>query len=60
MTDPDKAPAQSFLAVLAKSVPGDVIVRLGLTREDLLVVRDSALDDTLAANLALQCRLKTV
>ena len=60
VADPDKAPAQSFLAVLSKSVPQDVIVRLGLTREDLLVVRDSALDDTLAANLALQCRLKTV
>ena len=33
---------------------------LGLTREDLFVCRDAALDDATAANLALQCRLKTI
>ena len=34
--------------------------RLDLTEGDLLVCRDCALDDETAANLALQCRLKTI
>jgi adenine-specific DNA-methyltransferase len=33
---------------------------LGLGNEDLFVCRDSALDDEMAANLALQCRLKLI
>jgi adenine-specific DNA-methyltransferase len=33
---------------------------LELQKEDLFICRDVALDDGLAANLALQCRLKTV
>ena len=33
---------------------------LNLTREDLFICRDVALDDEAAANLALQCRLKTI
>jgi adenine-specific DNA-methyltransferase len=31
-----------------------------MTAEDLFVCRDVALDDSAAANLALQCRLKTI
>ena len=37
-----------------------VIADLGLTAEDLFICRDVALDDTAAANLALQGRLKTI
>ncbi|OPZ45659.1 MAG: hypothetical protein BWY94_01196 [Actinobacteria bacterium ADurb.BinA094] len=33
---------------------------LRLTADDLFVYRDVALTDTLAADLALQCRLKTI
>jgi adenine-specific DNA-methyltransferase len=33
---------------------------LGLTHDDLFICRNRALDDNAAANLALQCRLKTI
>ena len=33
---------------------------LGLAKSDLFVCRDTALDDTVAANLALQCTLKVL
>ncbi len=36
------------------------IERLALSKDSLFICRDIALDDTLAANLALQCRLKTI
>lgn len=36
------------------------VAALGLSKDDLFVCRDTALDDTLAANLALQCRLKVI
>ncbi len=52
--------AQSFLICLdAELTPAD-IVRLPLEKETVFVCRDIALTDTLAANLALQCRLKTI
>lgn len=38
----------------------DSVRELGLSKDDLFVCRDTALDDTLAANLALQCRLKVL
>jgi adenine-specific DNA-methyltransferase len=60
VTDPEKEPAQRFLACFAERIPAEIAKQLGLARADLFVVRDSALDDTLASNLALQCRLKTV
>jgi len=40
--------------------PKNIGKALNLTADDLFVCRDRALDDTLAANLALQCRLKTI
>ena len=58
VTDPEKG--QRFLACLGDTLPADICKQLGLSADDLFVVRDSALDDTLAANLALQCRLKTI
>ena len=36
------------------------IERLGLSKDSVFICRDVALNDTLAANLALQCRLKTI
>jgi hypothetical protein len=40
--------------------PGTNLRPLNLTREVLFVCRDKALDDEAAANLALQCRLRTI
>ena len=58
VTDPDRG--QSFHICLDDTLTIDTVRSLGLTREDLFVCRDKALDDTLAANLALQCRLKVL
>ncbi len=60
VTDPERDPAQVFRACLDEVLAPDIAKQLGLTTTDLFICRDSALDDTLAANLALQCRLKTV
>ncbi len=60
VTDAEKDPPQSFRACLDETLAPDIAKQLGLTTTDLFICRDSALDDTLAANLALQCRLKTV
>ena len=43
----------------AALVPRD-IEGLGLSKDSVFICRDVALTDTLAANLALQCRLKTI
>ena len=43
----------------AALVPKD-IERLGLSKNSVFICRDVALTDTLAANLALQCSLKTI
>lgn len=58
VTDSDRG--QSFHICLDDTLTIDTVRSLGLTREDLFVCRDKALDDTLAANLALQCRLKVL
>jgi adenine-specific DNA-methyltransferase len=50
---------QYFYVYLDDKVNAKLAVTLKLNEDDLLVCRDSALDDTTAANLALQCRLKT-
>jgi adenine-specific DNA-methyltransferase len=56
--DPDKE--QSFLICLDEALHPETVQALDLTREDLFVCRDIALTDDPAANLALQCRLKTI
>ncbi len=56
--DPDRD--QSFYVCLDEVVRLEGLRSLGLAEEDLFVCRDSALDDETAANLALQCRLKTI
>jgi adenine-specific DNA-methyltransferase len=58
VSDPDQE--QSFHICLDDALSKDVVKSLALTAEDLFVCRDVALDDELAANLALQCRLKTI
>lgn len=58
VTDPERE--QSFHICLDDTLSVEAVRALGLTREDLFVCRDKSLDDTLAANLALQCRLKVL
>ena len=58
VTDPERE--QAFHICLDDTLSIEAVRALGLTRENLFVSRDKALDDTLAANLALQCRLKVL
>lgn len=51
---------QSFFICLDDVIEPATLKELELSTDDLLVCRDSAIDDTMAANLALQCRLKTI
>jgi hypothetical protein len=53
-------PPQSFRVCIDETLKQYIARALEPTSEDLFVCRDRALDDTLAANLALQCRLKTI
>jgi adenine-specific DNA-methyltransferase len=56
--DPDKD--QSFLICLDDKINPETPKSLKLTKKDLFVCRDIALSDELAANLALQCKLKVI
>jgi len=56
--DPDTG--QKFMICLDEKILVDLSKNCELTFEDLFVCRDVALDDSAAANLALQCRLKTI
>jgi adenine-specific DNA-methyltransferase len=58
VTDPDRD--QSFRICLDEKLDEVAVKALELDKEDLFVCRDIALTDDLAANLALQCRLKTI
>lgn len=58
VTDEEKG--QSFFVCLDDKVSKSTIKNIELKQDDMLVCRDIALDDTGAANLALQCRLKTI
>lgn len=58
VTDDDRG--QSFLICLDDKLDPATPKALDLKKDDLLVCRDVALTDELAANLALQCRLKTI
>lgn len=51
---------QAFFVCLDEELFQDELNKLELTTEHLFVCRDRAVDDTTAANLALQCRLKTI
>ena len=56
--DPNKD--QSFHTCLDDKIELGDLKRLNLKHDDLFICRDVALDDEAAANLALQCRLKTI
>jgi len=58
VTDPDTG--QQLLICLDEQIRADFTKYCELMPETLLVCRDVALDDSAAANLALQCRLKTI
>ncbi len=51
---------QCLLICLDDTLDDSTPKALGLGQDDLFICRDVALSDELAANLALQCRLKTV
>ncbi|WP_295079666.1 site-specific DNA-methyltransferase [Tabrizicola sp.] len=51
---------RAFTICLAEHIDLEQAKRLGLTKPDLFVCRDTAIDDTVAANLALQCTLKVL
>jgi adenine-specific DNA-methyltransferase len=58
VTDADKG--QSFLICLDDKIKSTTVKALGLKKDDLFICRDVALTDEQAANLALQCYLKTI
>ena len=58
VSDPDKE--QGFYLCLADKVKLKDLKSLNLKKDDLFICRDIALDDETAANLSLQCRLKTI
>ena len=49
---------RNFKICLDDNITMKALSSLKLSKEDIFICRDIALDDTLAANLALQCRLK--
>jgi adenine-specific DNA-methyltransferase len=38
----------------------EIVKGLNLSKDDRVICRDVALDDTVSANIALQCRLKVI
>ena len=58
VTDPDRE--QSFVVCLDDALTLEAVRALKLPKDALFICRDTALDDTLSANLALQCRLKVL
>ena len=58
VTDPDKD--QSFLICLDNELKIKTVKAIKLDTDAVFVCRDSALTDELAANVALQCHLKTI
>ena len=58
VVDPDTG--QKFIACFDDQIRADFSKSCDLTLTTLLICRDVALDDSAAANLALQCRLKTI
>ena len=58
VTDPDKG--QTFRICLDGQLKAATVKALNLTKDDRFICRDVALTDELAANLALQCNLRTI
>jgi hypothetical protein len=57
---PDKDAPQTLIVCLDDKIAVDFSKHVELTPKQIVVARDLAFDDTAAANLALQCRLKTI
>jgi adenine-specific DNA-methyltransferase len=60
LTDPEKDPPGRCVICLDAKVKADISQAFELSKDTLFICRDAALDDSAAANLALQCRLKTI
>ncbi|MCY2930955.1 MAG: site-specific DNA-methyltransferase [Planctomycetota bacterium] len=58
VSDADKG--QCFLICLDDKLKAATVKALGLKKDDLFICRDVALTDEQAANLALQCNVKTI
>jgi len=58
VVDPENQ--QSFLISLDEKIQSSIVKNLDISKGQMFVCRDIALDDTAAANLALMCRLKTI
>jgi adenine-specific DNA-methyltransferase len=58
VSDPERS--QTFRICLDDALKPTTLKALNLGKDDLFICRDKALDDEAAANLALQCRLKTI
>jgi len=56
----DSESEQRFIICLDEKIQHDFIKQCELESDHLFICRDVALDDSAAANLALQCRLKTI
>jgi adenine-specific DNA-methyltransferase len=56
----DDDSGQKFMICLDDKIPIDFAKHCELRLDNLFICRDIALDDSAAANLALQCRLKTI
>ena len=56
--DPDTG--QKFIICLDEQIRAELSKHCELSQDTLFICRDIALDDSAAANLALQCRLKTI
>lgn len=56
----DDEQSKAFIICLADHIDLEAVKALGLAKADVFVCRDTALDDTIAANLALQCSLKVL
>jgi hypothetical protein len=56
----DAATGRSFLICLDETIDPSLQDTLTLSRETLFICRDSAIDDTTHANLALTCHVKTL
>ena len=51
---------QHFYICLDNNISFEMVRQLGLALDDLFIFRDSAVDDSTAANLALTCRVKSL
>lgn len=56
----DDEQGKAFIISLVEHLDLESVKALGLAKADMFVCRDTALDDTIAANLALQCTLKVL